>query len=65
MIPSKFNDLFIGSVFTVRLRGEHGRFTKCCPAYSVDNKGREVIFHPNTPVRLTGRVKCCVLDYSS
>ena len=64
MIPSRYNDLFIGSVFTVKLRGERGKFTKVCPAYAVDVHGHDAIFHPNTPVRLVGRVKCCVLDYS-
>ena len=64
MIPSKFNDLFIGSVFTVKLRGERGLYTKACPAFSLNQQGKEAIFHPNTPVRLVGRVKLCVLDYS-
>ena len=63
--PTKYNDLFIGSVFTVKLRGEHGRFTKVCPAYCVDVNGKDAIFHPNTPIRLTGRVRCSVLDFSS
>ena len=64
MIPSKYDDLFIGSIFTVKLRGERGKYTKVCPAYAVDVQGKEAIFHPNTPIRLVGRVKCCVLDYS-
>ena len=64
MIPSKYNDLFIGSVFTVKLKGERGRFVKSCPAYAVDKDGKHCVFHPNTPVRLVGRVKCCVIDYS-
>ncbi len=64
MIPSKYDDLFIGSVFTVKLRGEKGKFTKACPCFALDVNGKEAIFHPNTPVRLVGRVKLCVLDYS-
>jgi hypothetical protein len=64
MIPSRYNDLFIGSVFTVKLRGERGKFTKACPGFALDGQGKEAIFHPNTPIRLVGRVKLCVLDYS-
>ena len=64
MSISKYKDLFIGSVFTVQLAGERGRYTKVCPAYAVDVNGHDAIFHPNTPIRLCTRVKCSVVDFS-
>lgn len=62
--PATYNDLFIGSVFVVRRRGDRGKYVKACPAYAVDEQGKDAIFDPDTPVRLIGRAKVCVLDYS-
>lgn len=60
----EYRQLFIGSVFVVRKRGERGKYVKAGPAYSVDSKGKDAIFDPDTPVRLIGRAKVCVIDYS-
>lgn len=60
-----FGELFIGSVFVVRSKGEHGKFVKLNPGCSVDEQGKDAIFDQDTPVRLIGRAKLCVIDYSA
>ncbi len=59
-----YDDLFVGSIFTVKVKGDRQRYVKMCPAYALTNKGKDAIFSPRTPVRLLGRVKCSVIDYS-
>jgi hypothetical protein len=54
----------VGSVFTVKVKGDRQKYVKMCPAFSVDSKGKDAIFLPRTPVRLIGRVKIGVVDYS-
>ena len=63
--PSTYNDLFIGSVFVVRKRGERGKYVKAAPSHAVNEQGKDAIFDPDTPVRLIGRAKVCVIDYSN
>lgn len=64
MTPSRYDELFVGSVFVLRKRGERGKYVKMCPAYAVDEAGKDAIFTPDTPIRLIGRAKLCVIDYS-
>lgn len=59
------DDLYIGSVYVIRRRGERGKYVKACPAFSIDERGKDAIIDPDTPVRLIGRAKVCVIDFSA
>lgn len=62
---STFAELFIGSVFVVKRPGERGKFVKLNPGCSIDEAGKDAIFDQDTPVKLIGRAKLCVIDYSA
>ena len=59
-----YDELFIGSVFTVKVRGDRQKYVKAAPSHALDPAGHDAIFMPRTPVRLIGRVKCGVVDFS-
>lgn len=63
-VPTQYRHLFVGSVFIVRKPNERGKFVKMCPAYALDEHGHDAIFDPDTPIKLIGRAKCSVIDYS-
>jgi len=60
-----FDQLYIGSVFVVREPDTRGKFVKLNAGCSVDELGHDAIFTPHTPVRLIGRAKISVIDYSN
>jgi len=52
-------------VFVVTDGHTPGKFVKFNPGCALDECGHDVIFQPLTPIKLIGRAKISVIDFSS